>query len=126
MARKIFALTLILFAAALLGASPAWANKAAVSIEAPKTAAKGSEIVIRVTATHSRNSAHHHIEWLWIKVNGKEVGRWDYTGSHLPEGATFTKEIKWKVDGDMEIRAKANCNLHGSKGEGTATVKAKE
>ncbi len=126
MTRKIFAFTLVLFAVALLGGSPAWANKAAVSIAAPETAAKGSEIVIRVTVTHSRNSAYHHTEWLWIKVNGKEIRRWDYTGSHLPEGATFTKEIKWKVDGNVEIQAKANCNLHGSKGERTAIVKVKE
>lgn len=126
MRRKIFAFALVLFAAALLGGSPAWANKASVSIAAPETAAKGSEIVIRVTVTHSRNSAYHHTEWLWIKVNGKEIRRWDYTGSHLPEGATFTKEIKWKVDGNVKIQAKAYCNLHGSKGERTAIVKVKE
>ena len=126
MTRKIFVLTLVLFAAALLGGPPAWANKSAVTIEAPKTAAKGSEIVIRVTVTHSSNSAFHHTDWLWIKVNGKEIGRWEYSGSKLPEGATFTKEIKWKVDGNAEIQAKANCNLHGSRGEATATVIVKE
>jgi desulfoferrodoxin (superoxide reductase-like protein) len=126
MTRKLFACTLVLFVAVLLGGTSAWANKAAVSIEAPQTAAKGSEIVIRVTVTHSSNSAYHHTEWLWIRVNGKEIARWDYTGSHLPDGATFTKEVKWKVDGNVGIQAKANCNLHGSRGEATATVKAKE
>ncbi len=126
MTRRIFIFKMVFLASALLGSRPAWANKAAVSIEAPKTAAKGSEIVIRVTVTHSSNSAFHHTEWLWIKVNGKEIQRWDYSGSKLPEGATFTKEIKWKMDGNAAIQAKANCNLHGSKGEGTATVNVKE
>ena len=126
MNRRIFIFKMILFCAALLYGRPAWANKAAVSIEVPKTAAKGSEIVIRVTVTHSSNSFFHHTEWLWVKVNGKEIRRWEYSGSNLPEGATFTKEIPWKVEGDTEVQAKASCNLHGSQGEGTATVKVTE
>ena len=126
MIRKIFVFSLALFAAALLCGPPAWANKSAVSIEAPKTAAKGSEIVIRITVTHSSNSFFHHTEWLWVKVNGEEIRRLDYSGSDRPEGATFTKEITWKVEGDTEIQAKASCNLHGSQGEETARITLKE
>ena len=43
-----------------------------------------------------------------------------------PEGATFTKEIKYKVEGDVEIKAKASCNMHGSAGEAVTKVLAKE
>ena len=117
MTRRVFIFKMLVSAIALFCSRPAWANKAAVSIEVPRTAAKGSEITIRVTVTHSSNSFFHHTEWLWIKANGKEIRRWEYSGSNLPEGATFTKEIKWKVEGDTEIEAKASCNLHGSQGE---------
>jgi len=49
----------------------------------------------------------------------------DYSSSNRPEGATFTKEIKLKVDGDLEIKAKANCNMHGSANEALGKVTAK-
>ncbi len=104
----------------------AWANKAEAKIEAPESAGKGSEITIRVTVIHSADSYFHHVEWLWIQVNGKEIARWDYTAADRPEGATFTKEIKYKVEGDAEIKAKASCNLHGSAGEAVVKVLARE
>jgi len=44
----------------------AWANKAEAKIEIPESAAKGSEITIRVTVIHNANSYFHHVEWLWI------------------------------------------------------------
>jgi desulfoferrodoxin (superoxide reductase-like protein) len=114
--------------AILGGAVPvnAWANKAEAKIEAPESAAKGSEIAIRVTVIHNADSYFHHVEWLWIQVNGNEIARWDYTASNRPEGATFTKEIKYKVEGDAEIKAKASCNMHGSAGEAVIKVLAKE
>ena len=104
----------------------AWANKAESKIEAPDAAAKGQEITIRVTVTHNANNFFHHVEWVWVQVNGKEVARWDYTASNKPEGETFTKEIKYKVEGDLEIKAKASCNIHGSAGEAVMKVLAKE
>jgi desulfoferrodoxin (superoxide reductase-like protein) len=103
-----------------------WANKAEAKIEAPESTPQGSEITIRVTVIHSANNFFHHIEWLWIKVNENEIARWDFTGSNKPEGDTFTREIKYKTVGDAEIKAKASCNLHGSAGEATMKVLAKE
>ena len=110
----------------ILFSGNAWANKAETKIEVPETAAKGSEITIRVTVFHSANNFFHHVEWLWIQVNGAEIARWDYTATHRPEGAMFTKEIKYKVEGDAEIKAKASCNIHGSAGEAVGRVSAKE
>jgi len=104
--------------------TPAWANKSETKIEAPETAAKGSEITVKLTVTHNANSAIHYTEWLYVQVNGKEVARWDF-GSKKPEDATFTREIKVKVDGDLEIKAKANCNMHGSANEAVVKVTAK-
>jgi desulfoferrodoxin (superoxide reductase-like protein) len=125
---KVFRLIGILAVAvgiAIFISVPAWANKSETKIEAPETAEKGSEITIKVTVTHSANSFIHHTEWLWVQVNGKEIARWDYSATKLPEGGTFTKEIKYKVDGDLEIKGKASCNMHGSANEALVKVTAK-
>ena len=102
-----------------------WANKSSTSIEVPESIPKGSEITIRVTVTHNANNFLHYTKWLQIMINGKEVSRWDYTMGNRPEGATFTKEIKYEVDGDIEIKAEASCNIHGSAGSATTKVLAK-
>ena len=121
---RIIGILAVALAIAIFTTVPAWANKSETKIEAPESAAKGSEITVKVTVTHNGNSAFHYTEWLWVKVNGKEVARWDF-GTKKPEGATFTREIKVKVDGDLEIRAKASCNMHGSANEAVVKVKAK-
>jgi desulfoferrodoxin (superoxide reductase-like protein) len=110
----------------LFGGRAAWANKAEAKIGAPESAPRGSEIAIRVTVTHNANSFFHHVEWLWIQVNDKEIARWDYTAGNKPGGETFTKEIKYKVEGGIDIKAKASCNMHGSAGEAVAKVSIKE
>jgi len=104
---------------------PAWANKSETKIEAPESADKGSEITIKVTVIHSANSFFHYTEWLWVQINGKEIAKWVYSSGNRPEDATFTKEIKFKVDGDLEIKGKASCNIHGSANEAVVKVKAK-
>ena len=101
------------------------ANKSATSIEVPENITKGSEITIRVTVTHNANNFLHYTQWLQIMINDKEVSRWDYTRGNRPEGAIFTKEIKYKVDGDIEIKAEASCNIHGSAGPAISKVLAK-
>jgi desulfoferrodoxin (superoxide reductase-like protein) len=104
---------------------PVWANQAETKIEAPESADKGSEITIKVTVIHSANSYFHYTEWLWVQVNGKEIAKWEYRSGNRPEGATFTKEVKFKVDGDLDIKSKASCNIHGSANEAAAKVTAK-
>jgi len=121
---RLIGILAVAMAIAILPGAPAWANKSETKIEAPGSAAKDSEITIKVTVTHNANSAFHYTEWLWVRVNGKEVARWDF-GSKKPEGATFTREIKVKVEGDLEIRAKASCNMHGSANEAVVKVTAK-
>ena len=66
------------------------------------------------------------MKWLQIIINGKEIARWDYTMGNRPEGAIFTKEIKYKVEGDIEIKAEASCNIHGSAGPSTVRVLVKK
>jgi len=107
-----------------LSPTAAFADRAGVNIEAPESAAKGSEITIRVTVTHSGNTSRHHVDWVKIWVNQQELAKWEYGPSNLPEGLPFTREVKYKLDGDVEIKAEANCNLHGGKGPKTVRVRA--
>ena len=110
----------------LLHGQDVMANKSATSIEVPENITKGSEITIRVTVNHSANNFFHYTKWLQIMINGTEIARWDYTMGNRPEGAIFTKEIKYKAEGDIEIKAEASCNIHGSAGPSTVNVLAKE
>jgi len=103
-------------------ATDAFANKAAITIEAPASAAPGTEITVKVTVTHNANNMFHHVNWVYIMVNGKETGRWEFGWMTLPEGVSFSRELRYKVTGLLEIKAEANCNLHGSKGPATKTI----
>ena len=100
---------------------PVSADKSSVTIDAPETVKKGTEITIKVTAFHDSNNMFHYTNWLYIMVNDKEVARWDYTWRKKPDGNTFTKEITYTINEPVEIKAEANCNVHGS--EGPQTVK---
>ena len=99
-----------------LYSGPVFANKAAVTLEGPASAEKGSEVIIKITVTHSANSFMHYTKWLKVQANGKPVQQWDYTAGNRPEGETFTKEVKIKVLENTEVVAEASCNIHGSAG----------
>jgi len=122
---KSVGLGMLILAILFLQFSPAFANKAAVTIEGPTSVAKGTEVTLRVIVTHSANSPSHYTEWLKVVANKKEIARWDYTKDKRPEAAEFTKEIKIKVMEDTEIIAEASCNNHGSKGPATHKITVK-
>jgi desulfoferrodoxin (superoxide reductase-like protein) len=107
---------MILLAILLFQVGTASANRSEASIDGPTQAAKGSEVILRITVTHNANTSSHYTEWVKVMANKKEIARWDYTKENRPEGAVFTKEIKIKVTEDVEIVAEASCNNHGSKG----------
>ena len=104
----------------------ALANQSSVSIEAPQTVEKDSEITIHFTVTHNGNNFLHYTKWLKIMINQKEIARWDYTAGQRPETAVFTKEIKVKATEKMEVTAEASCNIHGSKGPATVNIAINE
>lgn len=105
-----------LFLVSLLTVQPVQADKSAVTISAPETAAKGSEVVVKLTITHKGNNFFHYTDWVTLKVNGKEVSRWEFSGSKRPEAEAFTREFKITINEPLELTAEANCNMHGSKG----------
>lgn len=83
-----------------------WANKAEAKIELPEGAGKGKEFPIRVTVIHSTNNFFHHVEWVGVKFNEKEIARWEFTATNRPEGETFTREIKCRVEGEGRSKQK--------------------
>ena len=120
-----FILLTIMVVALLLAPQISFANKSSVTISAPETAAKGSEVTIKLTITHSANSWWHYTNWVYLQVNGKEFIRWDFTGSKLPEAAVFTREVKIPVNEPLELVAEAHCNIHGSAGPAKLKISLK-
>jgi desulfoferrodoxin (superoxide reductase-like protein) len=107
-------------------AVPLFANKTSVTIDAPDNALRGGVITIKITATHDGNSFFHYTNWVYIKVNGKEIARWDFSSSKRPENGVFTKEATYVIfNGPVVIEAEGNCNIHGSAGIATKEVKIK-
>lgn len=104
----------------------AMADKAAVAIFAPETVKKGAEIVIRIKVTHNGNNMVHHVDWARISVNDKEIGRWDYSWTNLPESDSFEREVKYVAVAPFEVSAQADCNLHGSAGVVKKQISVKE
>jgi desulfoferrodoxin (superoxide reductase-like protein) len=92
------------------------ANKSAVTIEAPEKAEIGSEIIIRINVRHSGNNLFHYTESASVTINGKEVKKWEFSSFKKPETEKFSREIRYRVDGPLEIVAGSNCNVHGSAG----------
>jgi len=120
--KKLFFLicTFLFFASAGL-----MANKTSVEIKAPAEIKKGTEVTLVINVFHNGNSKTHHTNWVFLKINGKEVKRWEYSSENLPAGGDFTLEFKYVVTDDITIEAQGNCNLHGSAGSKSATIKAK-
>jgi desulfoferrodoxin (superoxide reductase-like protein) len=101
----------------------AYANKTSVEIKAPAEVKVGTEVTIVVNVMHSSNSKGHHTDWVYLKINGKEVKRWEYTKTSLPSANNFAVEFKYTVTEPLIIEAEGHCNLHGSAGLKKITIK---
>jgi desulfoferrodoxin (superoxide reductase-like protein) len=123
--KKIIRLIMFLFPVYFLSLGIAFASKSSVSLTVPESVSKGTEITIKVNVTHSGNNMFHYTNWVFVKVNGKEVARWDFSSSKTPESENFTREIKYTVNESAQIEAEANCNIHGSTGIAKASIAAK-
>jgi desulfoferrodoxin (superoxide reductase-like protein) len=114
-----------MFCSIPLLAGKAFADKASVTLEIPPDAAVGQEIKIKVNVTHDGNNFMHHVDWVVLKANGKEIKKWEFGGFSLPESGKFSKELVYKIEGPTEFWAEADCNLHGSAGPATAKIEPK-
>lgn len=98
------------------------ANRTSVTIVAPASADEGEEVTVKIEVSHRGNSARHHTDWVYLKINGEEVKRWEFSRTDLPEDSDFVLEYVFEITEDVELEAKGNCNLHGSTGEDTKKI----
>jgi len=117
---KSITLTLLIFCLAITGV---FANKTSVEIKTAAEAKKGAEITITINVKHSGNSGMHHTNWVYLKIDGKEVKRWEYDKKNLPPSNDFTIEYKFTPTGDFTLESEGNCNMHGSAGIQKSAVK---
>ena len=116
----------IVFSSLMVFASlAAFADKTSVEIEAPAAAKKGETVTIKIKVTHDGNNIFHYTNWVYVKVNGKEIKRWEYSMFSLPEDEVFTREITYTVSESVDIEAEGNCNIHGSTGKKTVRITVK-
>ena len=94
----------------------AWANKSSVSIEAPHAAKKGSEVEIKIHVSHNANNIFHYTKLAYVKADGEQLERWDYSWRDRPDGEEFTKRVTFTFRETTEVVAEASCNLHGGRG----------
>lgn len=100
----------------------ATANKTSVKITAVKSAYKGTEITVTINISHNSNSTVHYTDWVYLKINGKEVKRWAYDKTRLPASANFSLSYKFTLTVNVSIEVMGDCNLHGSAGPATAKI----
>lgn len=117
---------IFIFIVFFLMSFPAYANKSSVTIDAPEKAAEGSVVTIKIHVAHNGNNFMHHTSWAYVKINGKEVDRWEFKSGNLPENENFSREISLSVEEPMVIEAESNCNLHGSAGKVTHKIDLQE
>lgn len=98
------------------------ANKSSVTVVAPEKADKGSEIIIRINVKHSGNNFLHYTDRVYVIVNGKEIKRWEFSAFNRSEAENFSREIRYRINGPLEIVAEANCSMHGSAGPAKKNV----
>jgi len=114
-----------LCALSLIFADGAFANKSSVKIDAPDNAAIGSQVNVLLEVSHDGNNFLHYTEWVYVKINGEEVKRWEFSNFDKPEDENFTRSITYTVTGPFEITAEASCNIHGSAGIAEKSVEVK-
>lgn len=99
------------------------ANKTSVEVKAPTEVKAGTEVTIIINVMHSGNSKSHHTDWVYLKINGKEVKRWTYNKEFLPPDGNFTLEYKYVATEALKLEAEGHCNIHGTAGLESAVVK---
>lgn len=113
----------ILIVSLVLFSVNAFANKTSVTIEGPESAVKGSEVTIKINVRHDGNNFFHYTKQVYVKANGKEIARWDFSATSRPENEVFTKEVKLTITEPTEIAAEGVCNIHGSDGPAVLKIR---
>jgi desulfoferrodoxin (superoxide reductase-like protein) len=102
-------------AVVFLAVAPALANKSGIRIEVPETVEQGKTLEIVLHVSHSGNNFMHYTQWVELKINGEVVEKWEYSATSKPPEETFVLTYIYPAAQDLEIEARASCNLHGSR-----------
>ncbi len=102
-----------------------FANKTSVDIRAPKEVNKGTEVTVTIEVLHNGNNIMHYTSWVYVKINGKEYKRWEYSSFNRPADEKFSLSFKIIVNEPLKIEAQGNCNIHGSHGKKTIEIDVK-
>lgn len=102
------------------------ADKTTIEIEAPDNATAGSEVTIRLNVSHDANNLFHYTDLVFLKINGVEVKRWEYSSFNKPPAAAFTLEYRWIAAEPGTIEAEGDCNIHGSAGAKAKTISIRQ
>lgn len=115
-----------LFIAGMFWSPAVFADESAVRVEAPAKAAAGEEIVIVLHVSHDGNNFLHHTNRVELRINDEMVKEWEYGTFSKPEAENFSVSFTFLAKQDLEIKAEAFCNLHGSKNTDVKTVSVEE
>jgi desulfoferrodoxin (superoxide reductase-like protein) len=99
-----------------------FANKTSVEIRAPQEVNKGAEVTVTIEVSHNGNNILHYTNWVYVKVNGKEYKRWEFSSFNRPVDEKFNLSFKIIVNEPLKIEAEGNCNIHGSQGKKTIEI----
>lgn len=102
--------------------TPAFANKSAVRIQAPETVEQGQSVEIVLHVSHSGNNFLHYTQLVELTINGEVVEKWEYSAISKPPEEEFTLTYIYPAAENLEIEARASCNLHGSRNTDKLTV----
>jgi desulfoferrodoxin (superoxide reductase-like protein) len=119
MKKLLASLVLLLLVTAL--ASPAIANRPAVTIKAPGTASAGETVSVDITVDHKGTTPSHLVDSIRLYEGDKLVNEWKYDRSNYVPQEIWTVTFPMKVDTGKTLNAIAHCNLHGDD-TGTTTI----
>lgn len=92
-------------------------NKTSVNFSAPDKVSKGENIRLNFNIVHKGNNVFHHTDLVTLKINGKEIKKWEWGMFHLPDSENFSLDFTVKAEQNLDIELEGFCNLHGSKGK---------
>jgi desulfoferrodoxin (superoxide reductase-like protein) len=124
--RRIVLYTVFVALVLVLQWNIAFAGKASVQIKVPESASAGEVILIQLHVSHEGNNFIHFTDWVYVTINSSEVKRWTFSNFDKPESENFTRTINHTMTGPIEIKAEADCNIHGSEGIAKKNVAIKQ
>jgi len=103
----------VLFLVIMMNLFPVWANRAGLKVTAPEEVGAGESFTVELEISHSNNDEGHYVDWVRIWMDDELVKEWTYTPDDFVQETRWTLEYETSIDEPAEIRARANCNLHG-------------